>query len=172
MAGVVTTFHVYLGNPKALQYRWHDLAVAVRDILQPAFPKNSTRKLYVKSTMSAPTLKMGEVLVYVAPSQGQSILARSFDIGVAASRAGFTIVSDVDGAASEAYVAGTTSPGDLARVICHEILHNKTPLETNALHKRGGLSASPPGAPTVDDYRLLTRHLTAPGKQWLGGFRG
>lgn len=165
----MATYNIYLGNPAKLEYPWKRLVDEVQRLLSPAFAAGSRwDRLYVKSTMSAPTLLEGEVLVYVVRSQLSSVLGRKLGLHPEPGHGGLTQMTD-SRAASEAYMQGTDTPM-LARVICHELFHNKTGLENEQMHALGGLCASPTQAPIRSNYDLLRKHLAKPVQQWLGGF--
>jgi hypothetical protein len=164
------TFYVYLGNPNQLRYPWQSLCEQVHALIEPAL-RHTQRfdAVRVRSTMAAPALIETDVIVYVVRSQLQSILARRLEHAPSPNHQGSTAPSAADEVASEAYMQGTDTT-QLARVIVHELMHNKTNLGNEQLHRLGGVCATPPQAPTTQNQRLLARHMSRKVRQWLGGF--
>ena len=118
-------FHLFLGNPAGLAFNWQELAEAVLQLLLPALPFTADfNRVRVRSTMTRPTLAPGDVVVYVVRSQFSSIVGRRLGVDPQPHHGGLTVPRNgVTG--SEAYLRGS-SIEQSARVIVHELLHNKT----------------------------------------------
>lgn len=163
------TYHVFLGNPSGYAFRWRDLVDAVHALFAPAIGlSRHYDSLRVQSTMTAPALHPGEVLIYVVRNQFRSIVCPRFSMNPDPGHGGITFMSS-QMSASEVYLQGN-SIEQSARNIVHEWLHNKTGKDNNQLHPLGGVCASPAVAPSRANHRLIANHLHVRMGQWLDAF--
>ena len=161
-------YRIYLGNPVGMQYWWNDLVIAVRDLFLPVIAHTQWDAVSVHSTMSSPALRPTDLLVYVLPNSGASVVATAF--GSPSGGGGTTAWSTAKGTGSEVYTYNAT-PADVANLIFHEALHNKLHYSDTQLHAQGGLAASPVSPPQRRSDIALMRHgLPLTRAQWLGGW--
>ena len=162
---------VHLANPTGIPYAWQTLVENVWDLLIPSF--KSLNKIFstlnVETSRTALDLPPSSVLVYMLQNSSASVVRRFAGISQSSGQDGLTYF-DGTTSASEAYVVGR-SPGYLANIIFHEILHNKLRMTDAQLHGHGGLAGSPVQPPaTATDAKLMTRALRQNVSQWKGGF--
>jgi len=170
----MTEYKVYLGNPYRMKYDWQELVEAVAVLFKPVIDASSRfDALRVRSTRTAPVLARHELLCYVLPARGSSVIT-SENFGSAASSRGedgTTAWQNRGVFVSEVYKHGW-NPDMLARIIYHELMHNKL-REGNSMHRRGGLAAAEIGEDS-DQRRANTRRfgsrLHVRHQQWVGGF--
>ncbi|MBX2880428.1 MAG: hypothetical protein KTR32_10875 [Granulosicoccus sp.] len=170
----MTQYNIYLGNPYRMTYDWQELVEAVWDLFKPAVDVSGQfNTLRVKSTRTAPVLRRHELLCYVLPGRGSSVITSDV-FGSAASSLGAdgTTAWQNEGLfVSEVYRHGW-APDMLARIIYHELMHNKF-REGNAMHRRGGMAAAEIGEDTEQrraNTRRLGNRLHIPRRQWTDGF--
>lgn len=166
----MSVFNVYLGNPRAMEYHWQELADHVDALIMPAIVQDRMHRytdVRVRSVMQRPQLSTAEMLCYVLPNQFSSLAGISSSPGPG--HAGQT-VSKGNEVLCEVYTRGL-SLEQVARSIVHEFLHAKTGLGNAGLHGRGGLCASPPAALDNGNIRLMADNFFLPLPQWLGGFQ-
>ena len=166
---------VCLGNPFKLKYKWQSLCEEVFDLLKPSKKRGSSLRVF--STMVKPTLGPADVMIYIIPNQDMSLVARHFDEWDEEPEAGFTHRREP--CASEVYLdseyAGETLPPDyVAKLIWHEIAHNKGKIGNKGLHGGTGLrKKTVTNRDTLDkdfDVPFMKKVLHAHVRQWTGGF--
>lgn len=114
-----------------------------------------------------------DVAVYLVESAEHSAFAR-FGVAHRSGHGGLT-ASGIDGGKSACEVYVEQQPGTLlARLIFHEVLHNKTGWGNRQLHSHhhGGVSAESlqvNTALTAEDVALLVANLDREHEQWWGG---
>ena len=161
-------YRIYLGNPTGMHYWWSDLVLAVRDLFLPVIKQTKYDAVSVHSTMTVPTLRPTELLVYVLPSSSSSVVASEFSTpsGVG----GTTAWNTAKGTGSEVYTY-SAGPAAVANLIFHEALHNKLHYSDAQLHPQGGLAGSPVNPPQrKSDVTLMKQGLALTRTQWLGGW--
>ncbi len=157
---------IYLGNPKGANCAWWDLVCAAQRLFEQCLPKG--HDINVAMVDKPPALTSRDVMVYVLPSAMDSVVARRFKSSVGGS--GLTGWSSAE-TASEIYLAGIRDSGALARLIFHEVLHNKLHYSDSKLHPLGGLAGDPVGDHlTSGNKKLMQTALQKPRTQWTGGF--
>lgn len=162
-------YTVWLANPVRLHFSWQALCEAVQNYYAPVVAGNRDFSgVCVRSTMSAPAMQPGAVLVYVLPHATNSVVGPLFRRSPG--EGGLTGWNSRDDlTASEVYI-GSYALQVLAALIFHEALHNTLHID-DTLHQSGGLAGSP-----VDvhlrrsDIMLMRRGLRHSYPQWLGGF--
>jgi len=170
----MTDYNIYLGNPYRMKYEWQELVDAVADFFKPvvdATDRFDTVK--VRSTRTAPVLARHELLCYVLPSRGSSVITRE-NFGSAADSLGAdgtTAWQNRGAYVSEVYRGGW-GVEVLSGLIYHELMHNKL-REGNSMHRRGGMAAAEISEDSeqrrVNTRRMASR-LHTRHTQWIGGF--
>lgn len=170
----MSSYRIYLGNPHRLTYRWHDLCVALRDLFNPVVAHTSRfSSVWVGSTMTKPSLEPHELLIYVLPQRGDSVVGPEY--GVPTSNLGddgFTAWRRPGEVGSEVY-KHDWEPGMLAKLAYHEAMHNKLRYDNRRLHRLHGLASRTVEEDTRQrdrNSRLMGRNLHRHVPQWLGGF--
>ncbi|SON55555.1 hypothetical protein HDIA_2014 [Hartmannibacter diazotrophicus] len=164
---------VCLGNPYKLQYKWQQLCEELAGLLKKSLNGETVR---VYSTMAKPALGPEDVMVYVVPNEEMGRVAEHFDVRDGGNALGCTFTGEKS--ASEVYIdseyAGEKLPPDyVAKLIWHEIAHNKSRLGNHKMHRGHGLLQafvrSRDGL-TSDDIKFMRKHIHAQVRQWTGGF--
>ena len=165
---------VCLGNPHKLNYQWKTLCDEVYTLMKKSVKMGG--KLRVYSTMAKPALGAEDVMVYIVPNEEMSRVAEHFNVRDESDALGCTYTGDQS--ASEVYIAGEYAdeklpPDYVAKLIWHEIAHNKSKLGNHKMHRGKGLLQSfvrSRNSLESDDIKFMRKHLNAHVRQWTGGF--
>ncbi|MEM9427920.1 MAG: hypothetical protein AAGA32_00280 [Pseudomonadota bacterium] len=143
----MSKMNVVLGNPHKARYDWQGLVDAVWAGLSPAVKRaRGLTHLGVHSSMTHVSLGPHDLLVYVMPSEDEAVVTKAFKPRGAVPRdaAGYTGWAEGK-TGSEVYLRVATQssrlqpPAQVARLVIHEILHNKTHMNGTQLHASLGL---------------------------------
>lgn len=165
---------VCLGNPYKLNYKWQTLCEDLAKLMKKSVKNGDKVRVY--SSMAKPVLGAEDVIVYIVPNEGMSRVAEHFNERDGSDALGCTHTGDKS--ASEVYIdseyAGEKLPPDyVAKLIWHEIAHNKSKLGNHKMHRGSGLLKafvrSRDGI-TSNDIKFMRKHLYAQVRQWTGGF--
>jgi hypothetical protein len=162
----VQNYLICLGNAKGADCAWWDLVCATQRLFEQCLPKG--HDVNVAMVDKPPALTRRDVLVYVVPSSMDSVVAHRFKCSTDGNGAtGWTSAET----ASEIYLSGIRDSSALARLIFHEILHNKLHYSDAKLHPLGGLAGNPIGDHlTTRNKQLMQTAFQKAQTQWTGGF--
>ena len=170
----MATYKVYLGDPFTMKYEWKKLVAAVKKLLAPTLEFSSKYdEAQVVVARTAPAIADHELLCYVVPARGNSVIdLQEFNISAAnLGQDGTTVWRDPATSVCEVY-RHEWEPELLAKLVYHELMHNKL-RESNRMHRRKGLASAVIEEDTEQkqaNSRLMGRRLHRKQPQWLDGF--
>jgi len=168
------TYNIVLGNPFKMKYRWQELCDETIKLFKPSVKKGN--KIRVFSTMTNPGVLPTDAIVYVIPNQDFSLVARHFGMWDEARELGVTYPGRPS--ACEVYrdteIEGEHMPPSmLAKVIWHEVGHNKAQMGIRAFHRQDGLRVdrlTRHDQLTKSNSSFMATYLVKDVPQWTGGF--
>jgi hypothetical protein len=190
-------YNVRLVNPWKMWFKREQVMHEVASLFRPVAEAAKFEDVNVTATLALPTLMPSDVLVYLLPNEGYSLLEKAFGEG-GGDPAGRTVV---EYGASEVYIAGPTSgsggvsmridhkqghtatfefvhdPPTIAKVVFHEVLHNKLKMSDAQLHNQKGPGNAlfrkellPHSKRSAEDTALLAKVLGKTRPQWTKGW--
>ena len=175
----MATFKIYLGQPYASElcprnYDWAGLCRQVKAVFDPVIASsNDYDTLVVTHSAAAPAIETDHLLCYVLPthSRGYQLIGPWRGIGTNAFVLGGFTYTGSDIAGSEVYMNQRSDQAGLARLIVHELMHNKLEEDDQALHRRNGLAErNATGDLSSENVTALVAHLGDRRQQWTGGW--
>ena len=174
----MATYKILLANPYAIVQHWHDQVYDVQDIFRPVLKHSSKyNNIHVRSEYIKPVNFSCDLVIYVIPSPGKSLVGAHFGAGDLSGSDGYTGGAWEDGrlvVGSEIFMANLLNVRQRSLLIYHEAMHNILKLDDKGLHGKGGLAGGEINADTkrkTENDKLIGKQLAKTPVQWQGGWK-